>query len=221
MRLKWLISWLIVNFFFRIFLGLKVEGVKKIPQKRGVIICPNHISSWDPPLVGAAIPREVHFLAKEDLFKVNKIFSWLIRAYNALPIKRETGGHGTLRIAMDLLRENKLLVVFPEGTRNKTDEPLLPLKPGAALLSMKTGAPIVPAYILGSKASPIGWMMRKTPLCIRFDTPLEPSNYPEGKEGIIKMTEDLRNVLLELRTKMKRRIEKNKKSGKKDAITVI
>jgi 1-acyl-sn-glycerol-3-phosphate acyltransferase len=221
MKLKWFLSWILVNFFFRIILGLRVEDAKKIPKGRGVILCPNHISSWDPPLVGAAVPREAYFLAKEDLFRVNKFFAWLIRTYNAVPIRRETGGHGALRTAMKLLRENKLVVVFPEGTRNRTNDPLLPLKPGAALLSLKTGVPIIPCYILGSRSSPLKWILRREPLCIKFGNAIEPGNYSNTKEGINKMTEDLKNILLDLRGNLLKKVKGNKESGKLGVISVI
>ena len=221
MKLKWFFSWIVANFFFRVILGLKVEGSKKIPRYGGVILCPNHISSWDPPLVGAAVPREIYFLAKEDLFRVNKFFTWILRKYNAVPIKRETGGHGALRTATELLKGNKMVVIFPEGTRNKTLDPLLPLKPGAALLSLKTGVPIIPAYILGSKSSPLQWITRRAPLYIKFGDSLEPSNYANNKEGIIKMTQDLERLMLELRKNLLKRRLKGRESGKKVTISVI
>lgn len=201
-RIKWLIAWLLINFFFRVILGLKVKRSKLVPKKSGVIIAPNHVSSWDPPIIGAAVPREVYFLAKEELFEVNPIFTFIIRLFNALPIRRETGGIGAIKTAIDLIRRGDAVVIFPEGTRNRTDSPLLPLKEGASLIAFKTGAPVVPVYIWGSRGSPFKWFLRMSKLEVRFAEPLYPENYPEGKEGVRKLTKDLEKSLLSLRKEM-------------------
>ena len=93
MRFHYRISWLFLNLVERLLFGFTVEGRALIPETGAVIIASNHISYCDPPVVGSGVPREVYFLAKEELFR-NKAFGWLIRKYNAIPLKRASGDVG-------------------------------------------------------------------------------------------------------------------------------
>jgi len=68
----------------------------------GLIVASNHISYYDPPVVGSAVPRELHFLAKEELFS-NPVFGALIRSYNAMPVRRAVGDLGAMKRAVGLL----------------------------------------------------------------------------------------------------------------------
>jgi 1-acyl-sn-glycerol-3-phosphate acyltransferase len=205
MSFKWKVSRLIAYIVFRLLFGFEIKGARNVPKRGGVILCPNHRSSWDPPFIGVASPREVFFLAKEELFRVNRLFSWLIRNYNALSLKRGAGGYGALKISLDLLKNEKAVVIFPEGTRNRTKRLLLPLKKGAALLAQKGGFLMVPAFIKNSNKKLIAWLTRRASPGVYFGKPLDPKKYPSGKEGIEMMTRDLERALIEL--SQERRIE--------------
>ncbi len=78
-------SWCVVNAIFALLLTRKTRGREHVPRTGGFIVACNHISFWDPPLVGAALRREVHFLAKEELFR-NGAFGRLIASVNAIAI---------------------------------------------------------------------------------------------------------------------------------------
>lgn len=202
MRPKWLIPWFILNIVAKVLIGIKIYGRSKIPKKGGVIIAPNHTSFWDPPLIGLASLREVFYLAKEGLFKENKFFAWLIRTYNAIPLKREVGGISAIKKATELLKKGLCICIFPEGTRSKTGE-LLPFKKGVALLAMKTGVPVVPAYIMGARDGFLNWMLRKKKIAIAFGDPI----YPENRErkNAEKFTEILREKVIELKNFLERK----------------
>lgn len=202
MRPKWFIPWVILNFLAKIIINIKIYGREKIPKKGRVIIAPNHTSFWDPPLIGLAANREVFYLAKEGLFKVNKFFAWLIKSYNAIPLKRGIGGIGAIKKAKELLEKNLCVCIFPEGTRSKTGE-LLPFKNGVALLSMKTNSPVVPAYVMGARDGFLKWLLRKKKLIIAFGDPL----YPEklNKKKLNEFTEILKKNIF----KIKEFVEKN------------
>lgn len=78
----------ILNFFFFVIFGLKVEGRENVPKTGAIIVAPNHKSYWDPPVVGVAFnTRIIHYMAKEELFK-NPFFAWLIRQFGTFPVKR-------------------------------------------------------------------------------------------------------------------------------------
>lgn len=188
--MKWGFAWLILYPLFKALFGMRIEGTENVRRKKRVIIAPNHISSWDPPLVGVASPRELYFLAKEDLFIPNVLFRWLITTYNAIPIKRETGGKDALKKALKLLKEEKAVVIFPEGTRNKTEKELLPFKEGVALLAIKTNSPVVPTCVKGPRKPFWTWVLRKEQLKVKFGKPLYPSNF-KGKDGMHRLTEEI------------------------------
>lgn len=117
--------------------------------KTGFIIISNHRSNWDPITLGISVPgRPVYYLAKEELFKKNRAASFFLRQLHAIPLARGAGDIGAVKQALQLLRDGEVLGIFPEGTRSKSGE-LKTFASGAALLSLRSGFPIVPAYISG------------------------------------------------------------------------
>ncbi|WP_094602810.1 1-acyl-sn-glycerol-3-phosphate acyltransferase [Sporomusa silvacetica DSM 10669] len=141
----------LLRIFFAIIFSLvfrwRTSGTENIPAG-GVIIAANHISLWDPPVVGTALSRKAHFMAKEELF-TNPVFGWLISRLGAFPVKRGAGDRTAIRTALTLLKNDSILVIFPEGTRSK-DGKLGAPEAGLALLALKAGVPVVPAAILGT-----------------------------------------------------------------------
>ena len=117
-------------------------------------------------------PRRLTFLAKAELFRV-PVFGALIRRLGSQPLRRDGGDVAALRTAQRVLQDGGALLVFPEGTRG--DEGVLrPAKPGAALLAMQTGVPVVPAYVRGSgRAWPRGQRLpRPAKVVVTFGPPL-------------------------------------------------
>lgn len=128
--------------------GLFVTGRKNIPLQGAALICPNHVSYLDPPLAGTIVDRRCCFMAKRPLFNVPLLGPFIAKSY-AYPVDHDEGGRQAIRIATKLLEAGELVVIFPEGTRSPTGE-LLPGKPGPALISSRTGAPIIPIGTWGS-----------------------------------------------------------------------
>ncbi len=128
---------------------IRISGRENFPKSGGFILATNHISYYDPPLVGSWAPRQVYFFAKQELFK-NKLFGWLIRQTNALPVKagsdRPSGAGDVARMSSG---KGYGLTIFPEGTRSKTDDFLDP-KPGSGCWRCEAGCPIVPGYLHGA-----------------------------------------------------------------------
>jgi 1-acyl-sn-glycerol-3-phosphate acyltransferase len=145
--------------------GWEVRGREHVPRSGAVIVASNHISFWDPPLVGTAAIRELHFLAKEELFRT-PILGPLIRGFNAIPIRRGVADLSGLTKAMDILRAGHALIMFPEGTRNRSGE-LHAARPGVGILAVSTDALIVPTYIVGSNR-PGKWLIRQAKLRVSF-----------------------------------------------------
>lgn len=138
--------------------GWEVRGREQVPPQGALIVASNHISFWDPPLVGTAAVRELHFLAKEELFR-SPVLGPLIRSLNAIPIRRGVADLSGLTKAMEVLRAGRALLMFPEGTRARGGE-LKAARPGVGMLAVATGARIVPVYISGSDV-PKQWLWRR------------------------------------------------------------
>ena len=147
---------IIFPWIFKIWLRWEVFGRENIPAEGPVVIAANHLSLLDPPVLGAAATRKVHFMAKSELFKP-AWFGALIRKLGAFPVRRGAMDRDAIKTGLTILKENKVLAVFPEGTRSKTGE-LGRAGGGAFMMAVKCKAKIVPAYIYGTdlKRHP-GW----------------------------------------------------------------
>jgi 1-acyl-sn-glycerol-3-phosphate acyltransferase len=126
----------------------KVTGSSNIPDKGPLIVAANHMSNFDPPILGAALTRKIHYMAKKDLFN-NPFLGKILETYDAFPVKRGTADMGALKTALRLLKQEKVLGVFPEGTRNAGRE-LKAAKPGIIMLATKSEAPILPVGLSGT-----------------------------------------------------------------------
>jgi 1-acyl-sn-glycerol-3-phosphate acyltransferase len=142
------LSKLLVRGLLRLLFGFRVEGQHHEPASGPVIVVSNHQSDLDPLVVGAALRRRVAFMAKHELFRV-PLLRWWITACGAFPVRRGEPDRQALRTALRVLQGGGVLVMFPEGTRGSTPA-LRPPEPGAALLALRTGAPLLPVAVLGT-----------------------------------------------------------------------
>jgi 1-acyl-sn-glycerol-3-phosphate acyltransferase len=199
--LKWKITYILAYPIAKFILGIKVYGRENIPENGPLILAPNHRSYIDPPIVGFASTRETYFLAKEELFKF-KPFAMLISFYNAIPLKRSIESKTALIHAIEKLKENKVITIFPEGTRNKTKQKLLPFKLGVAFLSLNTDAKIVPIYIKNNTGraflKPFLWILRIKRLEVHIGKPIDPSSFTNDRKGQVELTKKLYEEMLKL-----------------------
>ena len=144
----------VVTAIVRATFRFRVVGADKVPRDGGLIVAANHLSNFDPPILGIALPRPVSYMAKKELFAM-PVVKQLIPRLNAFPVDREAGGTAALRAALRMLKEGRCVGIFPEGGRNLTgtnEE-----KAGAAFLAAASGVPVVPAAIVGTrKLRPFG-----------------------------------------------------------------
>ncbi|MDP1607806.1 MAG: (d)CMP kinase [Chlamydiales bacterium] len=148
-KMKWP-YWLVCSFarlFFRFFFRLQVRGLEYFRPGAGIIAA-NHVSLYDPEVVSISCPEEVHFLAKESLFRI-PILGRLIRILNAHPVSRGGADAATFRLTLRLLQEGKKVILFPEGKRSP-DGSVQPLEKGLAFLVQKGKCPIFPVYVSGT-----------------------------------------------------------------------
>ena len=155
----------LVSSFFGWLTGWEVSGREQVPPAGGLVIASNHISFWDPPLIGSALPRECHFLAKEELF-ATPVLGPLIRGLHAIPIRRGLADLSGMSRAIEVLKSGEALLMFPEGSRMRDGE-LHPARPGVGMMAVSANVPIVPCFISGSDR-PGKWWNRSSRVRISF-----------------------------------------------------
>jgi 1-acyl-sn-glycerol-3-phosphate acyltransferase len=141
--LLWCPCYAISQVWFR----YRFSGKSFVPQTGPVLLVSNHQSNLDPVLVGIACPRQLKYLARKGLFFWP--FSLWIRSLGAVPIDRERGAIGGIRVTLDLLKQGNAVLVFPEGSRTP-DGKLHPFLSGFCLLARRSGATVVPVAIEGA-----------------------------------------------------------------------
>ncbi|MGS2776233.1 lysophospholipid acyltransferase family protein [Robertmurraya sp. GLU-23] len=137
----------VVNMIYKPLYRIETIGQENIPKVGSVLLCSNHISNFDPIVVGITTPRPVHFMAKEELFRV-PLLGKFVPYLNAFPVKRGMSDREALRKGLAILKEDSVLGLFPEGTRSKTGE-LGEGLAGAGFFATRSEALIVPCAVIG------------------------------------------------------------------------
>lgn len=138
----------LLKVIYTLLFRIEARGVDNIPAEGPVILASNHLSNFDPPTVGIKIRRKVHFMAKEELFKV-PVFGPLIRSFGAFPVKRGGVSKDAIKSAISLLKEGNVMGIFPQGSRHNESGMA---KKGAAMIAVRSGAAVVPVAIVGKYA---------------------------------------------------------------------
>lgn len=166
----------------------RVEGLANLPRG-GFIFASNHVSNLDPMLIGISSRRRLSYMAKDSLFK-NSFFSWVLHQVGAFPVKRGSADVGAMREALKRLKSGCPVVVFPEGTRRKS-EAQAKAHAGIGFLALKSGLPVVPVFIRDAdKVLPPGSKFpRRHLIKVRFGAPVTYSKqdpYPLIADQILR-----------------------------------
>ncbi len=190
-RTKKLPIYQISRWLFKVYLkarhGFEVEGIENVPDFGGALIASNHVSYLDPPAIGGAINfRQTYFMARDTL-NVNAFAGWWLKNVGVIPIDRTKGDLAALKTAVKFLSSDKLVCLFPEGTRSE-DGTLQEPKGGIGFLIAKANVPVIPAYINGSfEAWPKGEKKPKPhKISVVFGKPISPDEFKKlgnGREG--------------------------------------
>lgn len=129
----------------------RTKAPNKLPLSldQGAVIVANHRSSVDPFFIHLAAKRRVRWFVAREFFS-NKLFGWFLHETGAIPTRRGGIDNASVREAVRLLHEGKWVGVLPEGRINTSDQFMMPVRPGAALLARKANVPILPVYIQGA-----------------------------------------------------------------------
>ncbi len=161
-------------------------GREKVPLNGPLIVAANHASYMDPVALGVACPRPISYMAKAELFQI-PVLGPLIRKVNAYPVERglKASTAGAIKKSVQILNEGRAIGIFPQGTRVREGEG--ETKAGVALLASLARAPVVPAYIWGSKDA-----VRLHQIKVSFGDPMHlPAGRKATRGEIAKFTEDV------------------------------
>jgi 1-acyl-sn-glycerol-3-phosphate acyltransferase len=148
MNFPYWISRTVCGLFFNLFFKTRIVGVNNIPKRGAYLLVSNHVSYFDPPLISGTTPTPLYFFGRKSLLK-NAWFWVLHRALNVIPVDLEGNNVGAIKAAIRTLKEDKPLVVFPEGTRSE-DGKLKQGQSGAGFIACTAGVPVVPVRVFGT-----------------------------------------------------------------------
>lgn len=178
---------LLVTVIFTIFYRVEVVNTENVPESGPVLICANHNGIMDMFFIGYKIKRYVHYMAKEELFKI-PLIGFIIKCLGAFPVKRGKGDVSSIKTVFRLLEEGKVVGIFPEGTRTRGKRKEdIKIKPGAAMIALRTGVQVLPVAIKGSYR-----LFSKVKVVFGKPFRIEPE---EGKKyrnsDLVKISEDI------------------------------
>jgi 1-acyl-sn-glycerol-3-phosphate acyltransferase len=177
----------------------RVIGTEHLPLSRAAVYCANHQSNIDPPVLFAAVHPRMHILYKHEIDRI-PVLARAFRMGGFIPIDRrkKESAMRSIEAGAAALRAGHSFLIFPEGTRSKTDD-LLPFKKGGFIMAIKGGAPIVPVAIQGGRAAMRrgSWIIRPVVITIRVGPPIETAGLSlEDRDALIVRVREAIEALL-------------------------
>jgi 1-acyl-sn-glycerol-3-phosphate acyltransferase len=164
-----------------------------VPMEGGLVVASNHFSWIDPPVLGAAIPRTLYFMAKVEAHRVPGL-GQLMRSFGAFSVRRGESDRDAVRTMRELVRDGHALGLFAEGTRQRSGVPG-PVQPGAAMVAINEDAPVICAAIYGSYEWRLG---NFNPVSLAWGTPMSFDGLPRGgkgyKEASVEIEREIRKL---------------------------
>jgi 1-acyl-sn-glycerol-3-phosphate acyltransferase len=189
----------ILRFLIKLLLDCEVEGLENLPEEGPLIAMQNHMISIDTVIGAAFIDREIMGMSKVENYN-NPLVSVVFKAYGTFPVRRGEVDRQAFRTSLAVLREGKILMVAPEGTRSRTHT-LQKGKDGLSYIAVKSGAPILPLAIWGQEEF---WnqlrRLRRTRVRVVFGKPfaLDPGEGKLTREQLSQMTHEMMYRIAEL-----------------------
>ncbi|MBP2642911.1 MAG: 1-acyl-sn-glycerol-3-phosphate acyltransferase [Firmicutes bacterium] len=185
----------LLHTILKAFYRYEVVGTENLP-KQGMIIAANHVSYWDPFVMGCGLPKtkKIHFMAKEELFKV-PVLKQIMTLGGTFPVRRGAADRNAIRMSVAFLEKGDALGIFPEGTRSK-DGKVRRLQPGMAMIALKAGVPIIPTAIIGTlKFSQGQWFPK---FSVVYGNPVLPNPGKTDKENMEYLTETVHSEITKM-----------------------
>ncbi|ADB17141.1 phospholipid/glycerol acyltransferase [Pirellula staleyi DSM 6068] len=181
----WVLAWLIAKLWWR----AQLPGPVPLPENVGAILVVNHRSSVDPFFVQTATGRKVHWMVAREYCE-SAAFGWFLRAVEVIPVNRGGVDTQSTKAALRLTAAGGLVGMFPEGRINMTDEFMLPVRPGVAMIALKSKVPLLPCYIEGSPYGGTAWspFLMRARVKVKYGDPIDITEYlgREHEEGVLE-----------------------------------
>lgn len=183
---------IICGFFYmiryKLVYRLEVHGLENVPKDNNYIVCPNHLSTLDPPLMCGVMPRRVSFMAKKELFDI-RFLRWWIDWLGAFAVNRESLGPSTIKTVMEIKKSKWVFGIFPQGTRGIPGE-IKGVTKGFAGLAKITKCNILPVGIIGTDE--VKRMPFSGKIIVRIGKPIP---YSKDVDGVVSQwIEEIQNL---------------------------
>ena len=192
------LTWIVCRPIFDLIYPRKVTGLENLPAEGGFVLCMNHCSALDPLFVSSRLPisRRMKYLGKKELHD-NKFLRPFVTWLGLIPVDRGNADLNAVRSCLQVLKEGQGLVIFPQGTRSRDNTPT-PMLPGAAMIALRGGVPVIPAYIDG----PYRLFHH---VDIRFGAPLDLSDFGRrcDHDTLVAATDRISDAIWALRSSSK------------------
>jgi 1-acyl-sn-glycerol-3-phosphate acyltransferase len=182
----WRIGRLTIQPLTELFTRLQVYGTERVPPSGGLVVAANHFSWIDPPVVGAASPRVLYFMAKVEAHRVPGLGE-LMRAFGTFPVRRGESDRDAVRLMRQIVREGNALGMFVEGTRQRRGVPGQ-VQPGAAMVALNENVPVIPIAVHGSQRWRPGNFV---PVSAAWGEPFLFEGLPRGGKGYREASEEI------------------------------
>jgi 1-acyl-sn-glycerol-3-phosphate acyltransferase len=173
--------------------SLRQYGRDRVPRGGGAVLAVNHAHWIDVPVVGALCPRRIVYLAKVEAHEIPGL-GQLIRGMGTLAVRRGESDRDAIRLAREAVRRNELLGMFVEGTRQRSGDPG-EAKPGAAMVAIQEGVPVLPAAIYGSQRWRLG---SRVPISVAWGEPMRFPEHPRNSKGYKAATQEIETEIRRL-----------------------
>jgi 1-acyl-sn-glycerol-3-phosphate acyltransferase len=172
---------------------LRVYGRERVPMDGGLVVACNHFSWIDPPVLGAAIPRTLYFMAKVEAHRVPGL-GQLMRSFGAFSVRRGESDREAVRTMRRLVHDGHALGLFAEGTRQRSGVPG-PVQPGAAMVAINEEVPVICSAIYGS----FEWRLGNfSPVSLAWGTPMSFDGLPRGGKGYKDASDEIEREIRKL-----------------------
>ena len=189
----WAVGRLTIGTAVKLVAPLRVYGAERVPREGGLVVASNHLSWIDPPALGVAIPRTMYFMAKVEAHRVPGL-GQLMRSFGAFSVRRGESDREAVRTMRQIVRDGHALGLFVEGTRQRSGVPG-PVQPGAAMVAINEGVPVICAAIYGSYEWRPG---NFKPVSVAWGTPLSFDGLPRGGKGYKEASAEIEREIKKL-----------------------
>jgi 1-acyl-sn-glycerol-3-phosphate acyltransferase len=192
---------LLDRFVARLWHHTVVRRRSTLPRQGAAILVCNHTSGLDPFILQSVLGRIVIWMMAREYYDI-KAMTWFFRAIDAIPVDRDGRDMASVRSGLRALKEGRVLGIFPEGRIEETNE-LLPFQTGVAMMAIRTGVPVYPAFLDGTQRNKtmVQAFLRPNRVTVAFGPAVDFDRSDTSREGLEAATQRIKDAVERLRGK--------------------